>query len=149
VGEVDRQSPCGPSAALTRLRRLAAAGERRLHASDGFTLIELLTVMVIIAVLIATTYPTYLGYKERANRSTAQANLREAVPAVEAFYHENQTYDTSVMTVAAIRSFDLGLSPDFEIVSGSDTTYCVKATHGGMVYYKDGPGSNISAAPCT
>ena len=66
--------------------------------------------MVILGVLIGITYPTYLGYKDRANRSTAQANLREAIPAVEAFYHENQTYDPAVMTIAAIRSYDMGLS---------------------------------------
>ncbi|MFN8224224.1 MAG: prepilin-type N-terminal cleavage/methylation domain-containing protein [Gaiellales bacterium] len=115
----------------------------------GFTLIELLTVMVIIAVLIAITYPTYLGYKDKANRSTAEANLREAIPAIEAFYHEKQTYDTSVMTLTAIRSYDQGLSPDFEIVSGSATTYCVKATHGGRAYFKAGPGSTIGTTPCT
>lgn len=134
---------------LARLRRLATTGEQRLHAQDGFTLIELLTVMVIIAVLIGITYPTYLGYKDKANRSTAESNLREAIPAVEAFYHENQTYDTAVMTLSAIRSIDMGLSDDFEIVSGSATTYCVKATHGGKAYYKNGPGSNITQTPCT
>ena len=149
LGEVDRQSPCGPSTLLSRIRRLATAGERRLHAPEGFTLIELLTVMVIISVLIAITYPTYLGYKNKANRSTAQANLREAIPAVEAFYHENQTYDPSVMTLSAIRSYDKGLSPDFEIVSGNLTTYCVRATHGGFVYYKAGPSSGIDTTPCT
>ena len=112
-------------------------------------MIELLTVMVIIAVLIAFCYPSYLGYKNKANRSTAQANLREAIPAVEAFYNANQTYDTTVMTLVAIRSYDQGLSDDFEIVSGTATTYCVKATHGGMVYYQDGPGASISTTPCT
>lgn len=112
-------------------------------------MIELLTVMVIIAVLIAIAYPSYLGYKDKANRSTAEANLREAVPAVEAFYHEFQTYDTSVMTVAAIRSIDTGLSDDFAIVSGNSTTYCVKSTHGGKVFYKNGPGSTITQTPCT
>jgi len=141
--------PCGSSTTLARLRRLGSTCDRRLRSQHGFTLIELLTVMVIIAVLIAISYPSYLGYKDKANRSTAESNLREAVPAVEAFYHEFETYDTSVMTVAAIRSIDMGLSDDFAIVSGNATTYCIKATHGGRAYYKNGPGSNISQTPCT
>lgn len=105
--------------------------------------------MVIVGVLVGIAYPTYLGYKERANQATAEANLRQAIPAIEAFYNEFQTYDTAVMTMSAIKSFDQGLSPDFAIVSGTPTSYCVSATHGGSTYYKDGPGAQIGTAPCT
>ena len=59
---------------------------RRGAAEDGFTLIELLVVLVIIAVLLAIAVPSYLGFKARAADRAAQANLRAAMPAAEAYY---------------------------------------------------------------
>lgn len=47
----------------------------------GFTLIELMVVVLIIAILIAVAVPTFLGARERAQDSSAQSNLRNALTA--------------------------------------------------------------------
>ena len=73
---------------IERLRRRIATGERE----GGFTLIELLVVIIIIGILLAIAVPSYLGFRDRANRTAAQANVRSAVPAVEAYYADNGTY---------------------------------------------------------
>src|SRR2546429_7797289 len=50
-----------------------------------FRSIELLVVIIILGILLAIAIPSYLSFKNRANASAAQANVRAAVPGVEAY----------------------------------------------------------------
>ena len=59
---------------------------KRLRSEKGFTLIELLVVMIILAILTAIAIPSYLSFRDRANKSAAAADLRAAIPSVEAFF---------------------------------------------------------------
>ncbi len=53
---------------------------KRLRSEKGFTLIELLVVMIILAILTAIAIPSYLSFRDRANKSAAGADLRSVDP---------------------------------------------------------------------
>jgi type IV pilus assembly protein PilA len=123
---------------------------QRLQREEGFTLIELLVVIVIIGILLAIAIPSYLGFKDRANKADAQANLRQAIPSAEAFYSDNNSYAT--MDAPAMKAYDSGLSPDVSVTSATAGCYVLKSTHGGFSYYVKGPGGTIvdtAPAACT
>jgi type IV pilus assembly protein PilA len=124
------------------------AGFRR---QAGFTLIELLVTMVLIAVLLAIALPSYVGFRDRAERRTAQANLRAAVPAVEAYYATNGEYVG--MDLAALKTIDASVGNNgtngLFVVSANVSTYCLRSARGGAAYYKNGPGAPITSAACT
>jgi type IV pilus assembly protein PilA len=129
---------------IERLRNRIARSE----AQGGFTLIELLVVIIIIGILLAVAVPSYLGFRDRANDKAAQANVRSAVPAVEAYYSDNGSY--SNMTLASLQAIDPSVKIAVDAAENGAQTYCIYNTSpSSPVYMKRNPGGSIVSGNCT
>jgi prepilin-type N-terminal cleavage/methylation domain-containing protein len=131
---------------------------------SGFTLIELLVVLIIISILTAIALPAYMSFKTRALDSTAKANIRSALPAVEEFAADNtgvkgdadgkaNTSGYKGMTTAILAaSYDSGLSPNLSVLASKTnaTQYCLVDTQDSQTWSLLGPGSQdfVANAKC-
>lgn len=107
---------------------MAKAGNR------GFTLIELMLVIVVVGVLAAIAYPSFIEQIQKAKRSDAKQALFDVAAKLEQYYQDNKGYPSTVggddMT-----TLGYGANPfesiegyyDISFVSSTGTAYTIQA----------------------
>lgn len=101
----------------------------------GFTLLELMIVVVIISLVAAFGYPSYVSSIRKANISAVQGDLEAAAQAMAAFRSMNFTYANATLGATGVfrsTSPDSG-TPQYDLVFANGTA--TNPTAGTFIIY--------------
>ena len=68
----------------------------------GFSLIEVMITVVIIGILAAVAYPSYLEYVRKGNRSAAQTFMMTIASRQEQYLLTNRTYTATISNLGGL-----------------------------------------------
>jgi type IV pilus assembly protein PilE len=105
---------------------MRAAGSR---PAKGVTLIELMVVIVVLAILVSISVPSYRNYMRRAQRSDAKAELLRVRSVQEKFFLQNNFYaDTAALTARGLIGPSEHGHYTVDLPNVTKTTFTVRAT---------------------
>lgn len=115
------------------------------HGSTGITLIELMFVLVIVGILVALAYPSYVDYVRKGKRGDAQHLLMNWAVNQEIFRSNNPAYaDTTALPEPQLDFYDF----DAPVVSATAYTLTATAT-GDQLNDEARDGTNCSVLTVT
>jgi len=96
--------------------------------SPGFTLLEVMIAVVIVGILTAIAYPSYLNHIRRGHQSDAQAQIMEFAAALEAHKAKNFSYAGASVSALAPNLHANGHYSSNLSLANSNQAYTISAT---------------------
>ncbi len=125
---------------ITSLNSVQPSLRTSRHRHHGFTLIEVMIVVVVISILAAIAYPSYLEQVRRGHRADAKGLLLDAAQRMERNFTESNSYATTSggasVTLPFSQSPQTGAARyTIAFASGSPTatTFVIEATPTGSM----------------
>jgi hypothetical protein len=89
------------------------------------------------------------GYGSADRAAAAEANVRAAIPAIEAYNADHPGLGYKGITVRGLRRrYDRGVT-NVRIPWATRTSYCVMSTVGPETFHKEGPAGDILSGSCS
>lgn len=101
--------------------------------SRGFTMIEVMIVCVIVAILAAIVYPSYVNTVQKTRRSDAKSALLAAAGQLERYFTERGTYATATLGTSGVYpSTSQNSYYTLSLSNLAATTYTLRAAPAGV-----------------
>ena len=121
---------------------------RMMRKNEGFTLIELMIVIAIIGILAAIAIPQFSAYRTRSYNAAAEADLRNAATAQEAYYVDTQKYLASPTDlIGTTYGFYTSAGVVVPVGTANAQGYTMTAYHtsGNKTFTLAGPGGSVTS----
>ena len=109
-------------------------------------IVGLFVLIAIVGILAAIAIPQFSAYRTRSYNAAAQADLRSAITAQEAYYVDNGSYTASIQRLSGTEyALTLSQGVTIEILSAGKDDYHMTAFHcnGDNKYQINGPNGTV------
>ncbi len=97
--------------------------QSRWGLARGFSLIELMMVIVIVSILTAIAYPSYMKSVTKSRRSVALAALQDIANLQEQYFLNNKAYTADFTDIGLVANYYINNEGTLVAAASSDRVY--------------------------
>lgn len=117
---------------------------KKKNSSQGFTLIEVMIAVVIVGILAAIAYPSYIDYIIKSGRSEGVAAVMNVANLQEQYYLDNRAYTTDMTKLGLPASPFLTEHGYYSVASAGTSSFTITATAKGNQASRDSTCATIT-----